>query len=575
RVEAQARAAIEESLDVRAVLLRDLARPALHAGRADGLQARVRALGRETGTRYTVILADGRVLADSDHDPATMERHDLRPEVRTAAGPQGRGTTTRYSRTTEQEMIYLARAVRDGDRLLGWVRTSLPVRGVDASLDALRGHVLRAAGAAALLAFVLGLLLTGLVTGRLRRLAEGAQAIAEGRPPPPLPVRARDETGMLARALEAMDAELKHRFEKLARERNELFAVLGSMLEGVIAVDRERRVFHMNGVAGRLLGTLPSAARGRRIWEVTRVHAVNELVEGVLTRNASQSREVRLADGAKPRIVELLGSPIRETNHEARGAVVVLHDVTELRRLETVRREFVANVSHEIKTPLTAIRGVLETVSDDPSMDVPTRAHFLGRALDQTVRLSALVSDLLVLSRAESDPDGLERDVLDLRDVIRDSAGRLEPQARGREIHFHVQVPDEPTQVLGDAEAVRQIVDNLIDNAIKYTPEGGRVDLVLTHRGEHAVLEVRDTGIGIEPHHLDRIFERFYRVDKARSRALGGTGLGLAIVRHLARAQGGRVEVESRPGEGSTFRVWLPLRVRGGREAEAPEPGSP
>jgi two-component system phosphate regulon sensor histidine kinase PhoR len=239
--------------------------------------------------------------------------------------------------------------------------------------------------------------------------------------------------------------------------------------------------------------------------------------------------------------------------------VVVLHDVTELRRLERIRRDFVVNVSHELKTPLTAIRGFIETLMDDPDIDMDTRSRFLARVNDQTLRLSTLVSDLLVLSRVEAEAGGIERRPVRLRQMLGECANRLTAGRLGDSLAFEQEMPDEPVIVLGDEEGLRQVVDNLLDNAIKYTPKGGNVTLRLSVEEGSAVLEVEDTGIGIEAQPIDRIFERFYRVDKASSRELGGTGLGLAIVKHIVGSHNGRLAVTSEPGQGSTFRVTLPL----------------
>jgi two-component system phosphate regulon sensor histidine kinase PhoR len=233
--------------------------------------------------------------------------------------------------------------------------------------------------------------------------------------------------------------------------------------------------------------------------------------------------------------------------------------VTDLRRLETVRRDFVANVSHELKTPLTAIHGLIETILDDPSMETDTRNHFLSRIHEHSSRLTNLVHDLLALARIEATDSSVEHHVMDLRDPVRGSASRLLASAKQKGLELSVDVPEVAVEVDGDEEALREVMDNLLDNAVKYTPAGGRVRVAMTRDEGEATVVVSDTGIGIAREHVDRIFERFYRVDKARSRELGGTGLGLAIVKHLVQAHGGRITVDSEPGQGSTFRVSLPL----------------
>jgi len=262
-------------------------------------------------------------------------------------------------------------------------------------------------------------------------------------------------------------------------------------------------------------------------------------------------------------VVQLMGSPLKNADGERVGAVVVLHDVSDLRQLEGVRRDFVANISHELKTPLAAIRGLVETLIDDADMDPETHQRFIEKIHDQSMRLSSLVSDLLTLSRLESDQGGIQFEGVDVREAVAESYRAQVHVAESKKVEMAARVADSPVLVEGDGEALRELVDNLLSNAIKFTPAGGRVDLRLGVEGPNAVLTVEDTGIGIAPEDQGRIFERFYRVDKARSRQLGGTGLGLSIVKHVALAHGGNVSLKSAPGRGSTFRVQIPLR-RGG-----------
>ncbi|MEO6708806.1 MAG: ATP-binding protein, partial [Planctomycetota bacterium] len=352
--------------------------------------------------------------------------------------------------------------------------------------------------------------------------------------------------------------ELRERMETIVSDRNKLLAILGSMVEGVVAVDRDDRVVHMNEVAGRLLRASPHDSLGKRIWEVTRIVEVSEILEQARRRAGAADAEVHLAVSNGEARIELRASPLVDGSGALSGAVVVLNDVTDLRRLESLRRDFVANVSHELKTPLTAIRGLVETLIEDKSMEIATRERFHEKIRDQSTRLSSLVSDLLTIARVESQAMTLERKPLDLRATLRECEARFAPLCEAKGLTLELRAPPEPLVVQGDEESLRQIVDNLLDNALKYTPARGRIEVSARAREDEAVLEVSDTGIGIEPRDLERIFERFYRVDKARSRELGGTGLGLSIVKHLVHSLGGRVAVESKLGRGSTFRIVLP-----------------
>jgi two-component system phosphate regulon sensor histidine kinase PhoR len=287
---------------------------------------------------------------------------------------------------------------------------------------------------------------------------------------------------------------------------------------------------------------------------------VSEALGDAMRQNRVRVSEVRIPTPQKDQVIQLTATPLRDAGDEIGGAVVVLHDVSELRALEAVRRDFVANISHELKTPLTAIRGLVETLIDDDAMDRDTHDRFIEKIRDQSTRLTSLVSDLLTLSRLESGPGGLRFEPMDLRETVAESCRTQVHAAETKHVALSSGLPENPVTIEGDAEAMRELVDNLVSNAIKYTPSGGRVNVRLFAENGHAVLEVADTGIGIPPEEQTRVFERFYRVDKARSRALGGTGLGLSIVKHVALAHGGSVSLRSAPGRGSTFRVQLAQR---------------
>jgi two-component system phosphate regulon sensor histidine kinase PhoR len=561
----------ERSLGYTAELLVDVARPALGAPEGDPLrQALARRLAELSDAgrvRLTVVAGDGRVVADTDEDPARMDNHLGRPEVAEAL-EQGRGRALRFSKTLGRRILYVALPVREGDQPIGVARAAVSLTDLEAGLRELSWVVWGGALLAALFGLAAGWWSARRLGLSLDRMAHAAEDIARGRYDAARPYAASPELGRLAVALDAMAADLRGRMHAIEGDRNKVLAILASMVEGVIAVDSEERVVHMNAVAGRLLRVSPASAEGRRIWEVSRVIEVSEILEAARKRDRELSGEVRLAPVGSAatggRLIELRASPLRGAGDETVGAVVVLHDVTELRRLEAVRRDFVANVSHELKTPLTAIRGLVETLLDDDEMDPGTRSSFLERMRDQAGRLSSLVSDLLTLARVESQEELAERVPVDLRDPLRQCAARFGPACERKRLELDLQLPDGPVEVLADEESLRQILDNLTDNAVKYTPAGGRVDLSLVTRGEHAQIEVRDTGIGIEPRDSERVFERFYRVDKARSREMGSTGLGLSIVKHLILALDGEVELESTPGAGSVFRVRLPLRCHPG-----------
>jgi two-component system phosphate regulon sensor histidine kinase PhoR len=336
-------------------------------------------------------------------------------------------------------------------------------------------------------------------------------------------------------------------------------------------VDRDERVVHMNAAAQAILGVEAKSVLGRRIWEATRVAEVSEALGDAMRQNRVHVSEARIPTPQKDQVIQLTATPLKDASDQLDGAIVVLHDVSELRQLESVRRDFVANISHELKTPLAAIRGLVETLIDDRQMEADTRERFIEKIRDQSERLSSIVSDLLTLSRLESGPGGLRFEAMDLRDTVAESYRAQVHTAESKHVDLVARVPNTPVSVHGDGEALRELVDNLVSNAIKFTPSGGRVDVRLAVEGSQVVLEVEDSGIGIPIEEQGRIFERFYRVDKARSRQVGGTGLGLSIVKHVALAHGGNVSLKSAPGRGSTFRVQLGLKKGNGSQPPSRE----
>ncbi|MEM9554163.1 MAG: ATP-binding protein [Acidobacteriota bacterium] len=558
KVESETVEETDRRLRASAILLSDLVAESLRDEDAvPALQARVRELGEALEIRITVVRLDGRVIVDSEAQPELMDDHSGRPEfVDAAVG--GLGVSTRFSKTLQERRRYLALPLDvDGERF-GFVRTSVPLTVLNLRLAELRQAVFLGSLIAIVLALGVGFLYARQVTRPLLSMAEAASEIAAGDYDHRVEAASHDELGKLALAFNTMSREVRASVAAMAADREKLAAILGSMTEGVVAVDRDERVVHINSVAARLLHTDPERLLSHPIWEVTRLHEVSRALGDCLETQQRVDREIRFP-GAPDRILRLSVSPLR-TRDELAGAVVLLDDITQLRHLETMRRDFVANVSHELKTPITAIRGLVETLLDDPAADPAMRHRFLERVLRQAERMANLVIDLLSLSRLESGSRVLEMQTLDLRHPIRESVRTLGTAAASRRVELTVELTDAPVLVEGEDEALRQAVSNLIDNAIKYSPEGGTVQvrLLLREGAGEAVVEVEDHGIGIEPRDIERLFERFYRVDKARSQALGGTGLGLAIVKHIALALGGLVTVDSAPGRGSTFRLHFP-----------------
>lgn len=423
-------------------------------------------------------------------------------------------------------------------------------------------------------ALFLAMALARRVTRPIRSVASAAEALSGGAPMSRIEVRSRDEIGALARAFNEARERIANQLSTTIRDRNQLTAVLGSMSDGVIAVDANERVLHVNAVALEVLGVPESATpwEGRPILELTRdPHVLMALTETLEHSVAHRSTYTR-GDGAAERVLELTASSLMtnqgdDREEHASGAVLVLHDITRLQRLEGLRRDFVSNVSHELKTPLTAIRGFVETMLDAGDLDQSTQTRFLTRIREQTTRLSQLVSDLLSLSRIESSQSGDQvQTVVDARMAVVETVQALRPTIEHNSIRVVMDLADEPVLVQGESESLRQAFSNLIENAVKYSDASSNVKVSLQPEGDDALFIVEDEGPGIAKEHLERIFERFYRVDKGRTREVGGTGLGLAIVKNVASALGGSVQVQSERGVGTRFEVRLPLARREQRD---------
>ena len=505
--------------------------------------AAVRRLAAQTGHRITLIDRDGWVRADSDFPPGPLpyiQNHAQRPEV-SAALAGGRGVASRQSETVGRLLLYVAIPGPPGV-----VRVATGLEQVDEVV----GRAQRAVAGAALLALLIGSVLA-LAAGRsiaqpMVEIGSAARAIAAGAAPR-FPRSGIPDIDALVQTLREMHQQLGDRFAQLRREQAESAALVESMVEGVIAADERGRIVTANLAARRMLGynlseQLPD------LPELFRVKAAREVVDAVLKGAAVQDRELEM-DG---RVLLMNARPL-----PTGGAVLVIHNLTDVRRLEAMRRDFVANVSHELKTPLTSISGYAETVLSD-SPDLETTRRFLTTILANARRMQRLVDNLLDLARLEAGGWQPEREPVDIAEVAGDAWSAMGNGTRLKSMDFGLDVPENAAMIVADADAIRQVLTNLLENSIRYTPAGGRIVCRSRLEGEGVAISVTDNGAGIVREHLPRVFERFYRADPSRSRDEGGTGLGLAIVKHLVEAHGGRVSAESERGIGTTITCWFP-----------------
>ena len=537
---------------------------------AADLQQRLQTINDDSSIRLTVIAEDGRVIADSQDNPGQMENHLHRPEIREAA-VSGMGSSQRYSSTVDERLIYLALPLTIQNERRGFVRVATSLDTVHARMS----EILRLALVVAIVFVLLAIAVTYFLVGRmmqpLSELLQCSQAIARGDYSRRVHIASRDELGMLAVAFNHMQQQLAHQMSRLEENSERLETVLGSMREGVLAVDNQQRVLFANAASRTMLDIRTGEIVGRPLIEATRVRPVHDAVEFVLTKNQTLEADFE-SSTVRRRVVAMRAA--RLPGEPTPGVVLVLHDITELRRLENLRQEFVANVSHELKTPLTSIKAYAETLRMGAINDSRHNMEFVSRIEEQGDRLHQLIVDLLHIARIESGEESFEIAPTDVAQIIERAQPYLRKAADEKRLDFQVQSPPTPSVVAADDDGLRTIVDNLVMNAIRYTPEGGRVELRWRAEGQWCTIEVEDTGIGIAPPDQARIFERFYRVDKARSRELGGTGLGLAIVKHLTQAFGGTIAVESALNKGSMFRIRLPLVAGGKAEVVGAPPAS-
>ncbi len=512
--------------------------------------------GRLIATRITLILPSGKVVGDSHKNPLQMDNHGDRPEV-TAALASGHGSSVRYSHTLDTYMMYVALALKRGAATMAVVRTSMALAAIDHALARIRKKILAGSVAACLLAGILCFFVSRRISKPMEELASGLKGSFQDKKI--LPRYAPSECHMLEEAMGRMARELDQRMETLTRQRNQLEAILTSMSEGVIAVDQDGRLAIVNLSAASMLGLDVAAAKGRSLQEAVRNPELQELVSRVLAGSGPARKEIAVLAGRQA-ILQVHGVALRSARQDGLlGALVVLTDITRLRQAERMRKDFVANVSHELKTPITAIKGFAETLLDGSSHDPDHVSRFLNIIATHARRMEKIVQDLLTLARLENQDEGraVEFEQADLGQVVARAIQACALEAGQKGIQIETRVAD-GLCLEASSHLLEQALVNLVENAVKYSGSGSRVTVTAGRQAGQVVICVADQGCGIARQHQARIFERFYRVDKARSRKLGGTGLGLAIVKHVAQIHGGKVEVESSVGKGSIFTIILP-----------------
>ncbi len=533
-----------KGLEHMARLLESQVLPYVTGAAAGDLEGFVTSVGRDTQTRITVIGIDGSVLADSEKEPRDMENHFFRPEIQASLRGE-KQMSIRPSSTLKADMMYMSIPLRAEGRVVGALRLSVFMKEIESLLGALRVKLFRIVGAVTLVALVLAFFLTRSVTGPVREIIDASQRVAGGDFDVAVSTRRSGEFRDFALGFNAMTGRLKDLFGEIRVQNEEIRSILASIREGLCVLDGDARIVLCNTSFRRMAGS--AAPEGRHFWEVVRSSTAAEIVRNARGAGSGSSGEVGIGERIYFCSVSRLAAADR--------LVVTLHDITELRALEKTKKDFVVNVSHELKTPLTAIKGFLETI--EPRAEEENRPY-LDIIRRNTDRLIAIVEDLLVLSELEERGSRIDKTEIDLKPLTESILKMFEKRANDKGLVLAMEASPDLPAVQADPGQMEGLLLNLLDNAIKYTDKGS-VTVRLAAREDRLAIEVEDTGIGIDADHLPHVFERFYVADKSRSKKLGGTGLGLSIVKHIVLAHKGTVSVKSRVGEGTTVIISLPL----------------
>lgn len=549
---------IQYSLKRELVLSKDMVEDELSTGRASSnIDALADRIEKSLNLRVTIIGPDGSIKGDSEMDEkdfSSAENHLSRPEIQSAL-KNGFGQSNRFSTTRKTNMLYMAMPLGEKTSM-GYLRLSMPLSDIESIVTKMRKIITASIFSAVILTLVLGYMISLMISKPLREMSSVARQLAKGDFSKKAYIHSGDEIGDLAAALNYMSDEIKNKMTRISYEEAKIDAVISSMFEGVILTDEKGQILMMNP-ALRKLFLVDAPPEGKRPIEIMRNNRVQDIVDKIIGEEKRITTEETLTNLPGEKVIRINGAPvIRKGKME--GAILVFHDITELRRLEKVRQDFVANVSHELRTPLSNIKGYAETLLHGALEDKINAKDFTSIIFRESDRLAKLLDDLLDLSKIESGKMKIVFMPTNLGNALTRVFEILKKSADDKRIKIEMAVPKDIPKVLADESRLTQVMLNLLDNAIKFTPENGSIKISASKTDGFVRTDINDTGVGIPDKDLPRIFERFYRVDKAHSRELGGTGLGLSIVKHIVQSHGGDVWVKSALGEGSTFSFTIP-----------------
>ena len=550
---------IRTDLEARGHLISQLLQHKIDVSRIDEINHQIHDLSGKLNIRITVILPDGRVIADSDENYEWMENHADRPEIREAYGNHT-GSSVRHSYTLHLDMLYVAVPVMHDNQIVAVVRTSMPASNLSETLREIYGKIAWTAILVVFVAGMIGFIYTTFLNKPIQAIQKGAARIGGGELDHRIYISRPEELKKLADSMNTMAGQLEERIDIITKQRNELEAILTSMVEAVLVVNTDEQIIRMNDAMSQLFKIDPEEVMGKNLQTVIRNIGLQRFIRKTLGSHEPQEEEFIIMAECEC-TVQAHGTLLLDAGGQAIGGLIVLNDITRPKALENIRREFVANVSHELKTPITAIHGFVETLREG-ALDDRHKAHeFLDIIMKHTDRLNTIIEDLLNLSRIERDYEKgeIRLEKSSIREILKEAISLCQNKASEKKIELTL-TADSKIKTNINGPLLTQAIVNLIDNAIKYSPEKSRVSVRAIEKPGQVLIHVEDNGIGIPQTDIPRIFERFYRVDKARSRQLGGTGLGLSIAKHIVQAHGGTVSVESQLEEGSLFTLILPMK---------------
>lgn len=545
-----------EDLTIRAKLAARIIKNENLLGDAERLADVTKAISKDAGIRLTVIRKDGKVLSDSHKNPELMDNHAARLEVQKALSGQI-GNSVRHSPTLDKDLIYVALPLIIDGEIRAIIRAAIPLSEFEVELYGLQSRIIWIALIILLLTIVVSYIISRRVSAPIEKIKRGAEEFAKGDFSKPLFVKGSKEIVALSNSLNMMAQELDKRIKTISLQKSEKDAIFSSMKEGVLAINSSEQILNINKAALNFFQIKAEAneIKYRYVYEIILNKEILDFVHKSLNTNEHIEEEITIyGDGEKTLLLN--ADPLYSAENEIIGIIIVINDVTRVKDWDRMRQEFVANVSHELKTPITSIKGYVETLLSDDIPDKDTERKFLGIIDKQSAQLNAIIDDLLQLSKLDKTA-GIELQKEPILPIIRHAVQCCPKLVQEKNIQIEINVPEDLEVNINSMLFERALV-NLIDNAVKYSEVNGKILISAKEDEDGIYIEVRDWGIGISKEHHSRLFERFYRVDKGRSRDMGGTGLGLSIVKHITLVHGGKIFVESEPGKGSVFTILLP-----------------